>query len=395
MGMSALVGDEPVRRLVPIGRKTPTEGLKVPRSRFGPPLDAEHGPVFECIFQEAGFARSLHDRLLTQSQAGSFIEERPANATPLAVSVIIPTFGRNESLVRCLTALSAQTLPREAFEVIVCDDGSPTPAAATVEPFTECMNVLVVRRSRAGPAAARNEGARHARSGFLAFTDDDCVPESHWLEALVERKRRHPGHMIGGSIVNLLPKDPYATATQLITSCVYDYYSRSTDGHRFFSTTNLAVPTNRFWLLDGFSERFPRAAGEDYDFCARWEEAGFGSEYAPEVEAGHAHGHSLVSFWKQHFGYGRALFRVREGMARRRGKSGIQLEAPGFYKQILTYPLKHSAHGRALRSTALVLLAQIATVVGGLREWLLPGSSLTAPTRTGEHRSPHASSVTL
>jgi GT2 family glycosyltransferase len=310
------------------------------------------------------------------------------------VSVVIPTHGRHASLARCLAALESQTVPRELYEVIVSDDGSATPVASTVEPFADRMNVSVVRRSRSGPAAARNEGARQARGQLIAFTDDDCIPAPTWIEALLDRMRRHPGALIGGSIVNLLPDDPYATATQLIMNCVYDYYARSVSGHRFYSTTNLAVPANRFWLLDGFSERFLRAAGEDYDFCARWREAGFPNEYAPEVEVGHAHGHTLRSFWRQHYGYGRALLRVREGMARRHGRSGIELESPGFYRQILTYPLKHSADGRGVRNAALVLLAQIATATGGLREWLVPDSRWAAPANTDESRAPHATSIT-
>jgi GT2 family glycosyltransferase len=280
------------------------------------------------------------------------------------------------------------------FEVIVSDDGSAKPVAPTVEAFANRMTVSVVRKSRGGPASARNEGARQARGQLIAFTDDDCVPAPTWLETLVDRMRRHPGSLIGGSIVNLLPNDPYATATQLIMSCVYDYYARSAADHRFFSTTNLAVPTNRFWLLDGFSERFPRAAGEDYDFCARWREAGFPNEYAPEVEVGHAHGHTLGSFLKQHYGYGRALLRVREGMARRHGRSGIELEAPGFYRQLLTYPLKHSADGRGVRNAALVLVAQVATVVGALREWLVPAGRWTAPAEPDKRRTPQATSIT-
>ena len=321
------------------------------------------------------------------------MQDRPSNAIAPRVTVVVPTFGRPESLGRCLAALAAQTLPRELFEVVVCDDGSPVPAAPTVKRFAERMAVSVVVRSRSGPAAARNEGARHARGQILAFTDDDCVPAPDWLELLLERTRRHPGHMIGGSIINLLPDDPYATATQLIMSCVYDYYSRSVEGHRFFSTTNLAVPVSRFWLLGGFSERFPRAAGEDYDLCARWEEAGFPNEYAPEVEVGHAHGHTLASFWRQHFGYGRALLRVRQGMALRRGGAGIDLESPGFYRQILTYPLLHSEHGHAVRNTALVFLAQVATACGGMREWFEPSARWTMPQPAGEHRPPHVSSA--
>lgn len=311
------------------------------------------------------------------------------------MSVVVPTHGRPAGLTRCLEALASQSLPRDAFEVIVSDDGSPTPVPPIVEPFVDRLAVRVVRRSRSGPAAARNEGARHARGRLLAFTDDDCVPSPQWLELLVERMRRHPGHMIGGSIFNVLPDDPYATATQLIMSCVYDYYASHVVGHRFFSTTNLAVPTKRFWLLDGFSESFRQAAGEDYDLCARWAEAGFPTEYAPEVEVGHAHGHTLASFWRQHFGYGRALFRVREGMARRRGRSGIELESPGFYRQILTYPLRHSDPGRAVRNEALVLLSQVATLAGGVREWLVPGRRRSLPSTSGEHRAPHASSAIL
>ena len=95
---------------------------------------------------------------------GSPTPDPPANATVPTVSVVIATFARPESLRRCLEAFAAQTLARGAFEVIVCDDGSPSPVAPTVEAFADRMTVRVVRQPRAGPAAARNEGARHARA---------------------------------------------------------------------------------------------------------------------------------------------------------------------------------------------------------------------------------------
>jgi len=331
--------------------------------------------------------------ILTASSTHTAQHLERTDAEIPTVSVVIATHGRHASLTRCLTALAEQTLPRHLFEVVVCDDGSSVPVAPTIASFDDRIALTVVRRARGGPAAARNEGAGHARGRILAFTDDDCAPAQDWLERLLERTKRHPGHMIGGSIVNLLPRDPYATATQMIMSCVYDYYARNDVGHRFFSTTNLAVPAKRFWMLDGFSERFPRAAGEDYDLCARWQEAGFPSVYAPEVEVGHAHGHTLASFWRQHFGYGRALLRVREGMSRRRGRSGIELEAPGFYQEILTYPLQRMG-ARGLGYAALVLLSQVATFAGGVREWLVPAGQWTIPAATGEHPAPRASSTT-
>jgi glycosyltransferase involved in cell wall biosynthesis len=311
------------------------------------------------------------------------------------VSVVIPAHARIAKLQQCLESLASQTLPRNAFEVIVCDDGSPEPIAPALEGFKDRLTLTVVRQKQRGPAAARNEGARHASGSLLAFTDDDCAPEEDWLENLLANMDRHPGHLIGGSIVNLLPDDPYATATQLITSCVYDYYARHPESRRLYCTANLAVPTNRFWLLDGFSEQYQRAAGEDYDFCARWTEAGFPNHYAPEATVGHAHGHSLPSFWRQHFGYGRALLRVRLGMAQRRGRGVIQLEAPSFYRDILAYPMEHAEGTAAFRGkeTMLVLLSQIATAIGAVREWIAPDEGWRGRVRSGRldgHRAPSA-----
>ncbi|HEX7981546.1 MAG TPA: glycosyltransferase [Gemmatimonadaceae bacterium] len=314
----------------------------------------------------------------------SSVRQSRAVARP-TVSVVIPAHARIAKLQRCLEALANQTLPRDEFEVIVCDDGSPEPIAPALGRFADVLTLTVVRKARGGPAAARNEGARHASGALLAFTDDDCVPEEDWLEHLVANIGRNPGHLLGGSIVNLLPDDPYATATQLITSCVYDYYARHPESRRLYCTANLALPTSRFWLLNGFSEQYQRAAGEDYDFCARWTEAGFPNHYAPEATVGHAHGHTLTSFWKQHFGYGRALLRVRLGMARRRGRGVIALEAPSFYSDILAYPILHTAGSRVSRgkATMLVLLSQMATALGALREWIAPDEGWRGRARHG------------
>jgi GT2 family glycosyltransferase len=316
-------------------------------------------------------------------------DQRRAVERP-TVSVVIPAHGRIAKLQRCLEALAAQTLPSDEFEVIVCDDGSPEPIEPALDGFCDRIALTVVRQEQRGPAAARNAGARYATGSLLAFTDDDCTPEEDWLENLVANIDRYPGHLIGGSIVNLLPDDQYATATQLITSCVYDYYARHPESRRLYCTANLAVPRSRFWLLGGFSEQYQRAAGEDYDFCARWTEAGFPNHYAPEATVGHSHGHSFRSFWRQHFGYGRALLRVRQGMARRRGRGVIELESPSFYKDILSYPIEHAAGTRASRSkeTLLVLLSQLATAIGALREWIAPDEGWRGRARRGRIESP-------
>ena len=41
------------------------------------------------------------------------------------------------------------------------------------------------RQSNAGPASARNTGARLASGEILVYTDADCVPKPDWLSQLV------------------------------------------------------------------------------------------------------------------------------------------------------------------------------------------------------------------
>src|SRR5213593_4845830 len=99
-------------------------------------------------------------------------------------AVVIPTYDRPAELRRCLDSLAAQNYPRDRFEVIVVDDGSPTPAEEVVSCYDPSLNLTLRRQARAGPAAARNVGATAARSRFLAFLDDDCRASPDWLQQL-------------------------------------------------------------------------------------------------------------------------------------------------------------------------------------------------------------------
>src|SRR5687768_8796137 len=103
---------------------------------------------------------------------------------PLRVSVVVPTCGRPELLARCLAALEKQTLPQQAYEVLVVDDGA----------------------LRSGPAAARNRGWRRARAPVVAFTDDDTEPRPDWLEQGL--RALQDADAASGRIVMPLPAAP-------------------------------------------------------------------------------------------------------------------------------------------------------------------------------------------
>ncbi len=90
------------------------------------------------------------------------------------ISVIMPTYNRAAAVRLCLTALAEQTVPPEAFEVVVVDDGSrdDTEAAAASRPE---LNVKYVWQQNAGANAARNRGVEHAAAPLLLFINDDTI----------------------------------------------------------------------------------------------------------------------------------------------------------------------------------------------------------------------------
>jgi GT2 family glycosyltransferase len=299
------------------------------------------------------------------------IPKQSRMATPPDISVIVPTRNRQRELQRSLRALSAQTYPRDRFEVIVVDDGSDSSLALPIAPFHESLRVRLIEQKNAGPARARNTGAEQAAGALLAFTDDDCEPQPEWLTALNERFHQRPDDAIGGETVNGLPENVYSTASQLLVDYLYGYYARPTAQgvggepatRPFFTSNNFAVSAALFRRVGGFDESFPLAAGEDREFCDRWQECGYGLLRAPEAHIRHLHALSFATFWRQHVGYGRGAFHLRSARAKR-GAPPVGIEPLSFYGRLLTYPLRATRPPRAWLLMALLGVSQVANALG-------------------------------
>jgi glycosyltransferase involved in cell wall biosynthesis len=280
-------------------------------------------------------------------------------------SVIIPAYGRPRQLTNCLQALAHLHYPREQFEVIIVDDGSMLPLDEVIAAFYDQLDVTLLKQAHAGPAAARNTGAAHAKGQFFVFTDDDCLPALDWLQTLQLRLATTPNQIIGGQTRNALPANPYSTASQVIIDMVYAYYNADPGQARFFASNNLALPAIRFHAIGGFDATF--TTSEDRELCDRWRHHGYGMTYAPEVIVYHAHALTLHTFWRQHFNYGRGAFHFHEAQTKY-NRAPIKVEPLSFYFDLLRYPLAQASGWRALRLTALMAVTQTANAAGFFRE---------------------------
>lgn len=289
---------------------------------------------------------------------------------PVSFSIIIPTFRRPRQLVSCLQALSRLDYPRDRFEVIVVDDGTPVSLEPAVASFQDRFDLTLLVQANAGPAAARNRGAARARGQFLAFTDDDCAPAPGWLRALGSALARWPDHMVGGRTENALPDNPYAAASQLLVSYLYDYYNAGPDGARLFTTNNLALAEEHMRAVGGFDTGYPRPGAEDREFCDRWLAHGHRLTYVPEAVIYHAHRLAWGGYWKLHLRYGRGAYLYHQTRARR-GRGPAAVEPLSFYVDLVRYPYAQGLGRRAHWLAALLAMSQVANVLGFFGEQIV------------------------
>jgi len=278
-------------------------------------------------------------------------------------SIIIPTYNRPEQLATCLEALTRLDYPRDCFEVIIVDDGSPMCLDSVLSPFKEQLTAELIRQDNAGPAAARNTGSIHAKGQFLAFTDDDCLPAPNWLQALGQGFTTFPNAVLGGYTLNKLSDNIYSETSQLLLAYIYAYYNSELDQAHFFASNNLALAANHFHFLGGFDTTFPLAAAEDREFCDRCLKKRYRLVYLSAAQVDHAHHLNLGSFWRQHFNYGRGAFHFHH-IRSQRGSKKIQVEPLSFYLKLLIYPLRHRSVVVGLILSSLFFVSQVANVAG-------------------------------
>ena len=282
-------------------------------------------------------------------------------------SVVIPTFDRPGDLLRCLAALARIDYPKHEFEVIAVDDGGSADLDTLVAPFGTELNLRLLRQPNQGPAAARNFGASQAAGSFLAFIDDDCEPQAGWLLALDAAVAGAPQGLIGGHVVNGLPRNPYSAASQEIVDFLHSHFNRDPQHGRFFPSNNIVVAARPFREIGGFDAAFRRSASEDRDFCDRWLRRGWHLVSAAEAVVVHNRAMSFRTFCKQHFLYGRGAFRYAEARRKRNG-GPVAFEGWRFHLGMVTAPLRRSITPSAVYRSFLILVSQFAVVIGYFRE---------------------------
>ena len=101
----------------------------------------------------------------------------------MKLSIVIPVLNSERTLPECLAAIRAQTLRRDAYEIVVADAGSTD---RTLEIAREMDVDVVTGNPLKTGEAGKTAGIKAASGDIVALVDsDNILPDPSWLERLL------------------------------------------------------------------------------------------------------------------------------------------------------------------------------------------------------------------
>lgn len=214
------------------------------------------------------------------------------------LSVVVPAFNSEKTLGRCLGALFNQSCPKRLYEVIVVDDGSTDGTREAAKGFP----VRYFFQENAGPASARNLGAREAKGAVILFTDADCVAGRDWIKEMT-KPFRDPGVTAVKGAYRTEQKSLVARFAQIEFEERFELLKKA-PSIDMVDTYSAAYRREVFLASGGFDTSFPVANNEDTELSYRLSKAGHKMVFNPRAVVCHLnHPDSLgryarLKFWR-------------------------------------------------------------------------------------------------
>jgi len=290
------------------------------------------------------------------------------------ITVVIPTYNRPDRLKQCLESLEKLDYPRDQWDVIVVNDGGER-SFDVIDAYEFSFILQKLTIPNAGPATARNHGAKQASGEYIAFTDDDCEVYPDWLSSAVEYL--NGVEAVGGQMVNAYPDSVPAETWQMYIEFLQTKIRTIDDQPILLPSNNILYHRQTFLDIGGFRESFPLPAAEDFEMGYRIFGYGYRQTYTETMKVLHHHRATPLGYLNQHYRYGRGAYYMRQIMADDEKLQTVQL-VPRPRGRFFVDLAIHLWHIRApLGMWLLIILTPIVHFIGRMRETLAPIKKVT------------------
>ncbi len=213
------------------------------------------------------------------------------------VSVIIPVLNDAKRLKLCLEALEQQTYPKNAYEIIVVDNGSD-PEECIEDITAQFENAIAAYESYPSSFGARNKGISLAKGEIIAFTDADCLPASNWIEKGVSKLLSVQNCGMVAGRVDVFFKDPdRATPVELYESITAFPQKELVERYQYAATANVFTFKKVIEQVGKF-EASLKSSG-DIEWGQRIAASGYQLVYADDACISHPARYSFSQLFKR------------------------------------------------------------------------------------------------
>ena len=126
------------------------------------------------------------------------------------ISVVICTHNRAEYLRKSLRSVVQQSFPKDKYEILVIDNASTDTTKEIIELESEKSNkIKYIYEPILGLSQARNTGWLYSNGDYVAYLDDDAIPDKYWLVNIYEFIKDYPNaNVVGGAVQPIWPYKP-------------------------------------------------------------------------------------------------------------------------------------------------------------------------------------------
>ena len=253
-------------------------------------------PLIRYMRHKASISRANKDEQIRMSKQGiaelakslpkdwqGMQQIKGVNDFSFELSIIIPAYKNAAELQRTLAALCYQLYDKDAYELIICDDGTPDDSVKRLaqEYSDKGLHIQYFWNPDKGYTLcnARNAGLCLANADILAFLDADMVPEQGFVRKVINL------HLIESNLMAIHARNQIDENGLLLFDEDRDI---TKEPWRLMGGGNISIRLQNAQLIGKFDANYNLDWGlEDADWALRAIKLGIEVRYVSDIVASH------------------------------------------------------------------------------------------------------------
>ena len=195
------------------------------------------------------------------------------NTSKPFVSAVICTRNRSDKIGHAAESILANAYPN--FDLTIVDQSTSDETEVIVGRLSENDGrIRYHRMAKSGLSRAYNLAIASTAGRYIAFTDDDCIVPSDWIEKIVQAfEEQRDGELIYGQVLPAYPEDGGDVLTPLLLIHKPERLDRANGFRVFGMGANFAARRSLFERTGAFDEALggggPLKSSQDFDLAYR------------------------------------------------------------------------------------------------------------------------------